>query len=38
MLQSIAENSKNNDVISKKSVELDLNKANDVPSKNSSEN
>jgi hypothetical protein len=38
MLQSIAENNKKNDLISKKSAETDSNKAKDVPGKNSSEN
>jgi hypothetical protein len=38
MLQSIAKNSKKNDVINKKSTEIDLNKAKYVPSKKSSEN
>jgi hypothetical protein len=38
MLQSIAENSKKNDVSSKKSAEIDLNKAKNVPSKKTSEN
>jgi hypothetical protein len=33
MLQSIIENSKKNDVINKKSTEIDLNKAKDVRSK-----
>jgi len=38
MLQRIAENNKKNDLISKKSVETDSNKDNDIPDKNSSEN
>jgi hypothetical protein len=38
MLQSIAENNKKNDLISKKSTESDPNKAKDVPGKKSSEN
>jgi hypothetical protein len=38
MLQSIAENNKKNDSISKKSAEIDPNKTKDVPGKKSSEN
>ena len=38
MLQSIAENNKKNDSISKKSTESDWNKTKDVPSKTSSKN
>jgi hypothetical protein len=38
MLQSIAENSKKNDVSSKKSAEIDLNTTKNVPSKKTSEN
>ena len=38
MLQSIAENNKKNDLISKKSTESDPNKAKDIPSKKSSKN
>ena len=38
MLQSIAENNKKNDVSSKKSAEIDLNTAKNVPSQKTSEN
>jgi hypothetical protein len=38
MLQSIAENSKKNDVSNKKSVEIDLNTTKNISSKKTSEN